>query len=136
MRVFLDTNVLASALATRGLCTDILREVINSDELIISDPLLVELHRILLKKFHIPKPLVDEMIAFLQRDTTRSQTGDLLDIRIKDKDDIIIILSSAVHGKAELFVTGDKEVLSLGKVGRMEILSPRAFWDKTRKQKA
>jgi putative PIN family toxin of toxin-antitoxin system len=135
MRVFLDTNVLASALATRGLCTDILREVINSDELIISDPLLVELHRILLKKFYIPGPLVDEMITFLQRDTIHSQIGDLLDIKIKDKDDIII-LSSAVNGKAELFVTGDKEVLSLGKVGRMEILSPRGFWDKTRKKRA
>ena len=135
MRVFLDTNVLASALATRGLCTDILREVINSDDLIISDPLLVELHRILLKKFYIPGPLVDEMIMFLQRDTIHSQTGDLLDIRIKDKDDIII-LSSAVNGKAELFVTGDKEVIALGQVRRMEILSPRAFWDKTRKKKA
>lgn len=135
MRVFLDTNVLASALATRGLCADILREVINSDELVISDPLLVELHRILRKKFCIPEPLVEEMIAFLQRDTIHSQVVDMLDIRIKDKDDIII-LSSATNGKAELFVTGDKEVLSLGKVGRMEILSPRAFWDKTRKKRA
>jgi putative PIN family toxin of toxin-antitoxin system len=134
MRVFLDTNVLASALATRGLCTDILREVINSDELIVSPPLLAELHRILLKKFHIPEPLVDEMITFLQRDTIHSEIGDVLDIRIKDKDDIII-LSSAVNGKAEVFVTGDKEVLSAGKVGRMEILSPRGFWDKTRKKK-
>ena len=104
MRVFLDTNVLASALATRGLCADILREVINSDELVISDPLLVELHRILRKKFCIPEPLVEEMIAFLQRDTIHSQVVDMLDIRIKDKDDIII-LSSATNGKAELFVT-------------------------------
>lgn len=135
MRVFLDTNVLASALATRGLCADILRDVIGSDELIISDPLLDELHRILRKKFSLPEPLVEEMLAFLQRDTIHSQIGDMLDIGIKDKDDIIV-LSSAVNGKAEFFVTGDKEVLSLGKVGRMEILSPRAFWDKTRKKKA
>ena len=135
MRVFLDTNVLASALATRGLCTDILRAVINSEDLIISDALLVELRRILLKKFRVPQPLVDEMILFLQRDTIRAETGDLLDLRIKDKDDIII-LSSAVNGKADIFVTGDKEVLSLGNVERMEILSPRGFWDKTRKKRA
>lgn len=135
MRVFLDTNVLASALATRGLCTDILRAVINSEDLIISDALLVELRRILLKKFRVPQPLVDEMILFLQRDTIRAETGDLLDLRIKDKDDIII-LSSAVNGKADIFVTGDKEVLSLGNVERMEILSPRGFWDKTKKKRA
>ena len=135
MRVFLDTNVLASALATRGLCTDILRAVINSEDLIISDALLVELRRILLKKFRVPQPLVDEMILFLQRDTIRAETGDLLDLGIKDKDDIII-LSSAVNGKADIFVTGDKEVLSLGNVERMEILSPRGFWDKTKKKRA
>ena len=135
MRVFLDTNVLASALATRGLCTDILRAVINSEDLIVSDALLVELRRILLKKFRVPQPLVDEMILFLQRDTIRAETGDLLDLRIKDKDDIII-LSSAVNGKADIFVTGDKEVLSLGNVERMEILSPRGFWDKTKKKRA
>ena len=133
MRVFLDTNVLASALATRGLCADILRGIINSDELLVSDPLFVELRRILPKKFHVPEPLVDELVAFLQRDTIHSQGGDLLDIKIKDKDDIVI-LSSAVNGKADLFVTGDKEVLSLGKVGGMDILSPRVFWEKTRKK--
>lgn len=27
MKVFLDTNVLVSAIATRGLCADVLREV-------------------------------------------------------------------------------------------------------------
>ncbi len=133
MRVFLDTNVLASAMATRGLCADILRGIITSDELLVSDPLLVELRRILPKKFHVPAPLVDELVAFLQQDTIHSQSGDLLDIKIKDKDDIVI-LSFAVNGKADLFVTGDKEVLSLGKVGGMDILSPRAFWDKTRKK--
>ena len=30
MKVFLDTNVLASAAATRGLCADVLREVFAS----------------------------------------------------------------------------------------------------------
>lgn len=133
MRVFLDTNVLASALASRGLCADVLREVINSDELIISDPLLAELHRTLGRKFYVPERLIDEMIAFLQQDTIRAPTGDLVHIKIKDKDDVVI-LSSAIHAKAEVFVTGDKEVLSLGKIGQMQILSPRGFWDRTKKK--
>ena len=135
MRVFLDTNVLASALATRGLCADILREVIYSHELIVSGPLLAELHRILVRKFRVPEPLVDEMITFLQQDSIHAPAGDILHIRIKDKDDVVI-LSSAIHGKTEVFVTGDKEVLSLGHAGRMHILSPRAFWEKARKSNA
>lgn len=133
MRVFLDTNVLASALATRGLCADVLREVINADELIISEPLLVELRRTLARKFFVPERLIDEMIAFLRQDTIRAPAGDLVDIKIKDKDDIII-LSCAIHAKAEVFVTGDKELLSLGKIGRMHILSPRGFWERTKKK--
>lgn len=132
MRVFLDTNVLASALATRGLCADVLREIIRSHELIVSEPLLAELNRVLTKKFGLSKSLTAEIFTFLQRDTLQAKAGDRLVIPIKDKDDIVL-LSSAVSGKADLFVTGDQELLSLGRVGDMEILSPRAFWEKLRK---
>jgi predicted nucleic acid-binding protein len=37
-----------------------------------------------------------------------------------------------LNGEAELFVTGDKELLDLEKVGSMEIVSPRKFWEKLR----
>ena len=46
MRVFLDTNVLASAAATRGLCADVLREVLTSHELLTSAQVLSELKRV------------------------------------------------------------------------------------------
>ena len=59
MRIFLDTNVLASALGTRGLCADILREVITSEELIVSKPLLVELNRILAKKLRLQRKFAE-----------------------------------------------------------------------------
>jgi len=39
VKVFLDTNILVSATATRGLCADVLREVLASHQLIVSDPL-------------------------------------------------------------------------------------------------
>jgi hypothetical protein len=35
MKVMLDTNVLASAVATRGLCADVLRAVLAEHELVI-----------------------------------------------------------------------------------------------------
>ena len=43
MRVFLDTNVIASATATRGLCADLFRTVIEFHQLVISDHLLEEI---------------------------------------------------------------------------------------------
>jgi len=134
MRVFLDTNVLASALGTRGLCADLFREVIASEDLVISNPLLTELRRILIHKFGVPASLADEMMAFLKEDTVHAEPGETQAIDINDKDDVII-LSSALNGRAELFVTGDKEVLSLRRIGRMKILSPRDYWDRTRKRR-
>lgn len=135
MKIFLDTNVLASALGTRGLCADLLRKVVAAQELVVSEPLFTELRRILQKKFHIPQKLTDEMINFLRHDTLIAPPGALADIQIKDKDDIVI-LSSALRGSADIFVTGDKEVLALQKLGSMVILSPRDYWEKTHKKRA
>jgi len=66
MRVFLDTNVLVSAVATRGLCADVLREVLVSHQLVISSPLLNELTNILHSKFGIPFDVITEFMLKVQ----------------------------------------------------------------------
>ena len=53
MRVFLDTNVLVSAVATRGLCADVFREILSSHQLVVSAPLISELNKILHSKIGI-----------------------------------------------------------------------------------
>lgn len=133
MKVFLDTNVLASAVATRGLCADVLREVLISHEVIISDTLLKELKRVLQQKFRVPSSFISEFINLLKQDTVLVKPMELPHINIKDKDDLII-LASALSGDADLLVTGDKELLELAKVENLEIISPRAFWEKLKAQ--
>ena len=128
MRVFLDTNVQASAVATRGLCADVLREILVSHQLVISSPLLNELANILHSKFGIPYDVINEFIEMLSRDVILSGQTESAVIDIQDQDDVII-LSTALSGGAELFVTGDKEILALGKIQHMEIVSPRKFWE-------
>lgn len=133
MKVFLDTNVLASAVATRGLCADVLREVLTSHELIISDALLKELKRVLQRKFKVPSSLISEFLNLLKQDTILVKPNDVPEVDIKDKNDLII-LASALNGNADLFVTGDKELLDLAKVENLEIVSPRAFWENLKSQ--
>ena len=128
MKVFLDTNVLVSAVATRGLCADALREVLVSHQLVISSPLLNELTNILHSKFGIPFNVITEFIEMLNQDVILSEQTESAVIDIQDQDDVII-LSTALSGGAELFVTGDKEILALGKIQHMEIVSPRKFWE-------
>ena len=133
MKVFLDTNVLVSAMATRGLCSDALREVLASHQLVVSAPLFAELKRALRQKLRIPADLIEGTIEILQQDALFATPSTSADVDIRDKDDLII-LSSALNGKADLFVTGDQELLNLGKVGDMQIVSPRGFWEKVQVQ--
>jgi len=133
MKVFLDTNVLVSAMATRGLCADVLREILTSHQLVVSAALFNELRRVLRKKLQIPDELIDDAIEMLQQDAHFATPSTLSDAKIRDKDDLMI-LSSALDGSADLLVTGDKELLNLGKIQDMEIVSPRGFWTKIRTQ--
>ena len=61
MRVMLDTNVLASAAATRGLCADVLRAVLAEHELVVRE------------------------------DAVLCEPGDLPAVKLKDKDDLGIL---------------------------------------------
>jgi putative PIN family toxin of toxin-antitoxin system len=133
MRVFLDSNVLVSAVATRGLCADVLREILVSHQLVISAPLIAELKNILHTKMGITQEIISEFLELLTQDTILSENIKLTNIDIKDKDDIVI-LSTALNGDSELFVTGDKELLELGKIQSMRIVSPREFWETLKTQ--
>ena len=133
MRVFLDTNVLVSAVATRGLCADVFREVLTSHELIICDALLQEVKKVLQQKLKAPPSLASEFLNLLTQDTIKAKPSRLPKVAIKDKSDLII-LAAALSGNDELLVTGDRELLDLGNVEGLDIVSPRAFWERLRSQ--
>jgi uncharacterized protein len=133
MKVFLDTNVLASALATRGLCADVLREVFSSHHLLTCDEVLEELRGVLRDTFGVPEELIKEVFGLLSRETKIITTRKSAIIHLKDETDIPI-LSAALAGNAEVFVTGDKEVQGLGRIESMAIVSPREFWEMLRAQ--
>jgi putative PIN family toxin of toxin-antitoxin system len=133
MKVFLDTNVLASAAATRGLCADVLRQVFASHQLFISEQVLNELNSVLRFKFGVGQDLIDDFIWLLQQDTVLAQPAQLPRVELQDKDDLPI-LGAAIAAGAEVLVTGDKELLELGHIKDLEILSPRQFWEKLKAQ--
>ena len=95
--------------------------------------MLTELKNALRKKLEVPDDLTAELVEILQQDSYLSTSSPLADVNIKDRNDLII-LSSALNGGADLFITGDKELLELHKVGNMEIVSPRMFWEKLKAQ--
>ena len=128
MRVFLDTNVLASGIATRGLCSELLESVIHDHELLTCRPVLRELERVLARKFRLPEAVVAGFLALLKAEGTLVESRKNPRIPIKDADDIPV-LACAIAGKAGVFVTGDKELLDLRKIEDLTIVSPRELWN-------
>ena len=61
MRVILDANVVVAAFASRGLCESILELCLDSHEIILSEHLLDEISRNLIKKIKLPKEVVYNM---------------------------------------------------------------------------
>ena len=128
MKVFLDTNVLASSIATRGLCSELLESVIHDHELLTCQPVLRELERVLAQKLRLPEAVVAGFLALLKAEGTVVESRKNASIPIKDADDIPI-LGCAIAGKADVFVTGDKELLDLRKIEALTVVSPRELWN-------
>ena len=134
MRVFLDTNVLASALATRGLCTELFEAVLQGHELLISEPVLQELARTLPGKLGLSTPVTEGFIALLRAEALLA-TAEPPFPELPDPDDEAII-ASALAGQAEVFITGDKVLLELQFIEKLPLLSPRQFWEMLSGRKA
>jgi putative PIN family toxin of toxin-antitoxin system len=128
MKVFLDTNVLASAFATRGLCSDVLREVFASHDLYTSIEVLNELRGVLEDKFGFPENLIKKIFSLLQREANIAHWQEEIKTHIKDKTDIPI-LNAAIAAEVHVFVTGDKELQDIARIGNLEIISPRKYWE-------
>ena len=127
MKVFLDTNVIVSAVTTRGLCADVFRAVLADHDLVTSTKVLQEVQRILKLKFAVPDELIAEYLEIIKEDSVLAEAGDLPVLSIKDKDDVEIV-AAAVTAKANVLVTGDREVQGLKRIQGTRIVSPREFW--------
>jgi len=127
VRVFLDTNVLASSIATRGLCGELLEIIIQDHELLTCQPVLKELQRVLAGKLRLPEAVVEGFLGLLKSEAQLIESRKTPSIAIKDADDIPI-LACALASKADVFVTGDKALLDLRAVDGLPIVSPRQLW--------
>jgi putative PIN family toxin of toxin-antitoxin system len=127
VRIFLDTNVLASSVATRGLCSEVLEGVLHDHDLLTCAPVFAELERVLLRKFRLPESVVAGFLALLRDEGVFIESRKAPSIRIKDPDDVPIV-ACALAGAADLFVTGDKALLDLKVIDGLAVISPRAMW--------
>jgi len=128
MKIFADTNVLVSAFTARGLCADLLEVILADHQLMTGEFVLHELNRVLSKKLKVPERKIALVLEFLRKHHVEPVPDKLSGIKIRDEDDRWV-LESAIRAKADILVTGDKDLLAISKkVSQLKIISPRGFW--------
>lgn len=135
MRVFLDTNVLVSAFATRGLCADLYEWVLLRHEVITGRNVLRELAKALREKVRMTAEQCVERV-----DTVSKQAVEIVEAPValdgnSDPDDLLV-LGEAIAGGAEIFVTGDADLVRLKSIGTLRILAPREIWELLRSERS
>lgn len=132
MRVFLDTNVLVSAFAARGLCADLFELLLLEHDLVTGEAVLRELATALRRKVRLAPAWSKEIVDFVREqaaEVVRDAAPAALDVDPPDA----LVLGEARDARAETFVTGDAALLAVGTYEGLRILSPRQFWDLLRR---
>ena len=129
MRVVLDTNVLLAAYGFGGMCRAVLDVCIDSHVLFLSEHILAELHRHLQATLSHSALLADQRVSVLREAATVVEPATVAVDACRDRDDLPV-LGTALAAKADFLVTGDQDLLVIGKLADCTIVSPRQFWQR------
>jgi uncharacterized protein len=112
VKVLLDSKVLVSAFATRGLCADVLRVVLSEHDLVTADVIIEEVGRALRRKLRVARDVVDGIRSFLRPYATNAEP----------------VLAIAIAAGVDVLVTGDRDLLEVKDgIDEIRIVDPRGF---------
>lgn len=132
MRVVLDTNIIIAAFAAHGLCSEVFEVCLTNHTIVISEHILSEVEKCLIKKIHLPKNITASIIEYLRDIAEIFEPLYIEDSACRDIDDSKII-GTAISGNAQLIITGDDDLLTLKKFMKIDIVTPREFWHRLKK---
>ena len=126
MKIVLDANVIVAAFASRGLCDAILELCLDAHDIVLSEHLLEEIRRNLVKRVRLPRKGADQIVAFL-RDNAILLEPEVFSTDVRRDPDDVPVLGLALAASADCVVTGDKDLLVLKNFRSITILTPRDF---------
>lgn len=131
MKVILDANVLIAAVAGRGLCESLLELCLEEHDPVVSEELLTEVHRNLVKRIKLPDAVAIEFCRMLKNNSLMAIPAILPTGVCRDPKDIYL-LGLSQSANADFLITGDKDLLDCTWTGSTNIDTPRKFWEKCR----
>jgi putative PIN family toxin of toxin-antitoxin system len=132
MRVILDANVAIAAVAARGLCEAVVELCLERHQLIFCADLLVEIREKLIRKLKVPPPTVAEFLKMLCASAELLEPAVVAKHICRDPDDVML-LGLAETGRADVIITGDKDLLVIESYATARILTPREFWERNKR---
>ena len=133
MRVILDANVLIAAVAGRGLCESLLELCLEEHDLIVSEELLAEVRRNLVKKVKLPDAVAVDFCRLLRNSGVMATPVSVAREACRDPKDLYL-LGLSQSANAEFLVTGDKDLLECARYGTTEVVTPRQLWENCRQK--
>jgi uncharacterized protein len=127
MRLVLDANVLITAFVARGVCAELLEYCVREHEPVTSAAILEEVRRNLVAKVKVTVAQAGQTVRLLRTRLDVVEPVALGAQVCRDADDDVV-LGTALAGRADAIVTGDRDLLDLGSFRDIPIVSSRAFW--------
>ena len=134
MRIFLDTNVLVSAFAARGLCAEVLELVLLDHDLIVGRNVLRELERALRAKVKLPVVRSAEIVDFVSGEATQVvDNAEPANVAVDTADAFVLVRRSPAtptcSSPAMLRCCGSRQLarsrsFRLASFGRFFVLAP------------
>jgi putative PIN family toxin of toxin-antitoxin system len=133
MRVILDANVAIAAAASRGLCEAILELCLEHHHLILCEGILEEIEEKLRIKIKVSPPVIAQYLKVLRNNAEILEPEEVEKAICRDPDDLMI-LGLVSPGNADAIVTGDKDLLVIKQYKSARIMTPRSFWESSKKE--
>ncbi len=127
MRVVFDANISISAFVISGSLAEkaILKIIEEEDSLLISRDIIDEVLSVLSSKFGRDREALSHVAVTLSEFAELVTPAGRVKILSHEPDNRI--LECAIYGKADLLVTGDKEILQLRKYRGLKIISLKEY---------
>ena len=132
MKVILDANVVIAAAASRGLCEALLELCLENHHIILCEGILDEIEEKLRIKIKVSPPIIVEYLKILRSNAQILEPDEVEKSVCRDPDDLMI-LGLVVRGHADVIVTGDKDLLVIKTYKQARIMTPRGFWEASKK---
>ena len=133
MKIILDTNVIIAAFSSHGLCFLIFELCLDKYKIIISNHILNEIEKNFNKKIKLHAERISEIIDYLKSHCLLCNYQKLKKSVCRDKDDDEI-LALGKYNDVKYIITGDKDLLILKEYEKIKIVTPRDFWELSKKE--